>query len=193
MNYWEDLSARGWGKNVGQESRKTWQNKIDTHFFRKYMSGSGYLKDVKPILPTAIIVGLDYPNYDGKTLPFNNNSQDFCYSSHCLEHITDYITAIQEQFRVCKPGGHIIITVPHRDLYEKSEFLPSRWNADHRRFYLPSNLLKEIEESLVTNSYRIRYLQDNDVGHDYEQPANEHSKGQYEITVVIEKLLTHSK
>ena len=34
-------------------------------------------------------------------------------------------------FRVLKPGGHLIVTVPDEDLYEQGQF-PSTYNADHK-------------------------------------------------------------
>ena len=185
-----------YGKNVGEESRKTWNHKAENKFFNKYMygdkgldiGGTGYLENVKPILPSAKIIGLDYPGYDGRTLPFADNSQDYVYSSHCLEHITDYKKAIQEWYRVVKVGGYIITVVPHRDLYEKKKSLPSRFNEDHKRFYKTSDLVREFEESLPINSFRIRHLQENDQGATYTDPPEKHGTGQYEIEMVIEKL-----
>jgi len=183
-----------WFKGVGEESSKTWYEKVGSGFFSKYMKGQGldiggkgYINS-HSILPNAILVDLDYPDYDGKTLPFEDNSQDFIYNSHCLEHIDDYQNAIRDWFRVTKKGGHIIITVPHAALYEKKDFPPSRFNGDHKRFYTPASLLREIEESLHINSYRIRHLMDNDKGHNYEDPPEVHGRGLYEIEVVVEKL-----
>lgn len=182
-------------RKVGGESRKTYKEKLQNGFFEKYMSGngldigySGYEKDVVPILETAIGVDKDYPGYDGRRLPFPSNSQDYVYSSHVLEHIEDYMVTINEWVRVTKPGGFIITVVPHRDLYEKQRKLPSKWNADHKRYYTPASLLKEFELALSINSFRVRHLQDNDKDHDYNQSETEHSKGQYEIELVIQKL-----
>lgn len=180
---------------VGEESRKTYQDKLDSGFFAKYMSGSGleiggtgYLSGVVPILDTATNVELGYPGYDGRTLPFPDNSQDYVYSSHVLEHIVDYKHAIQEWYRVVKVGGHIIIVVPHQYLYEKKLSKPSRYNEDHQRFYAPANLLKEVEDSLSPNSYRVRLLRDNDKNFDYSIPPETHSSGCYEIELVIQKI-----
>lgn len=190
-----DITARDWQPNVGEESRKTWEDKFFNYFWGTYCNGkgldigfAGYLPNVKPILPTAIGVDLNYEGYDGKIFPFESESQDYVYSSHFLEHVDDRLGAIREQFRVTKKGGHIIIVVPHRDLYEKKLEKPSRFNEDHRIFYTPAILLKEIEDALEINSYRIRHLQDNDFGHDYSQAPEEHSKGQYEIEIVLQKL-----
>lgn len=182
-------------RQVGEESRKTYEDKLNNGFFNKYMSGvgldigfSGYLKDVVPILESAIGVDTKYPNYDGRTLPFPDQSQDYVYSSHVLEHIEDYKQAIREWFRVTKVGGHIVTVVPHRDLYEKKLKLPSLWNQDHKRYYTPSSLLKEFEDSLQINSYRVRLLEDGDKDFNYSVPVDQHSQGQYEITLVIQKL-----
>ena len=182
-------------RNVGVESRKTYQQKIDSGFFSKYMIGigldigfRGYLKDTETILPTAIGVDSDYPGYDGKTLPFTDASQDFVYTSHCLEHISDYKQAIREWMRVLKTDGYLIISVPHKFLYEKKEQLPSRHNGDHKRFYTAASLLSEIEESLEPNTFRIRHLQENDAGAVYTDPRTAHGRGDYEIEIVIQKL-----
>lgn len=184
-----------WGNDVGQESRKTWLQKTLNGFFDKFMSGNGldigfagYIDGVNPILPTAIGVDTNYPGYDGRTLPFNDNSQDYVYNSHCLEHILDYKKAIQEWHRVTKTGGFIIIVVPHRDLYEKRLTLPSIFNGDHKRFYTSASLLKEVEDSLPINSYKIRHLRENDEGHVYSDPPEIHSRGLYEIELVLQKL-----
>lgn len=152
-----DLAQSGYYKNVGEESKKTWldkaNNKGNISFWQKYTKGrhgtgldigyAGYLDNVVPILPSATGIDLNTPNYNGRNLPFPDGSQDYVYSSHFLEHVSNYKQAIQEQFRVTKKGGFIIIVVPHRDLYEKSLTLPSRFNADHKRLYTASSLLKE--------------------------------------------------
>jgi SAM-dependent methyltransferase len=59
------------------------------------------------------------------------------YASHILEHLDYPRAAINRWYNVLKSGGHLIITVPHRDLYEKKLELPSQWNPDHKHFWLP--------------------------------------------------------
>lgn len=59
------------------------------------------------------------------------------YSSHLLEHLADPVTGLQNWYRILRPGGHLIVDVPHRDLYERRTSLPSRWNRDHKHFFLP--------------------------------------------------------
>lgn len=179
----------------GPETDKSEPRRIREGFFDKYMQGNGLdigyrgsIQDAEPVAPNAIGIEMDYPGYDGRTLPFDDQSQDFVYNSHCLEHIVDYKQPIREWFRVLKVGGYLIITVPHQFLYEKKADKPSRYNGGHHRFYTPAKLMKEIEESLEPNTYRLRYLQDCDEGFDYTIPPEQHSHGEYQIELVIQKI-----
>jgi SAM-dependent methyltransferase len=185
---------------VGYESRKSFAEKCRSGFWARYVTGPAVLDigfrgflgedqpEALPIMPGAIGIDLDYPGYDGMTLPFADESQDAVYSSHCLEHVPHYIQAIQDWYRVLKFGGHMITVVPHAFLYERARRPPSRWNPDHKRFYTPASLLAEFEQALPPNAYRVRHLADNDAGYDYGVPLDEHPTGCLEIELVIQKL-----
>lgn len=55
-------------------------------------------------------------------LPFEDNAYDVILCNHVLEHIPDDIRAMQELYRVLKPGGMGIFQVPQRlDLKETFE------------------------------------------------------------------------
>lgn len=56
---------------------------------------------------------------------------DFVYSSHCLEHMHDPEIALGNWLRICRPGGHVIVAVPHEVYYEKNLW-PSYYNRDHK-------------------------------------------------------------
>jgi SAM-dependent methyltransferase len=60
-----------------------------------------------------------------------DNSFNFVHSSHCLEHLHDPYEAFDNWIRICKPGGHIITTIPDEDLYEQGVW-PSNHNPDHK-------------------------------------------------------------
>lgn len=181
-------------KPFGPETQKAHERRVKDGFYKKYCQGQGLdigfagaTGGTKPIT-NAIGIDKDYPGYDGIQLPFDKESKDFVYSSHCLEHINDYQSAIKEWHRVTKINGFIIITVPHQYLYEKRAVLPSRFNEDHKRFYTGGRLLTEIEKSLDPNSYRVIYLRDCAAEYDYNVPPDVHSSGEYQLEVVLQKI-----
>lgn len=70
-------------------------------------------------------VGVDYANsghsgqysdtefyYNGKELPFDNESFDAAFSSEVFEHIFNLNEILPELHRVLKPGANILITCP---------------------------------------------------------------------------------
>lgn len=59
---------------------------------------------------------------------------DFVFSSHCLEHMYDPQSTIQEWWQLVKPGGVLIVIVPDEDLYEQGMF-PSVFNFDHKHTF----------------------------------------------------------
>lgn len=78
------------------------------------------------------VIPFDAPQGDARLLDnVEDDSFDFLYSSHCLEHLDDPYLALGNWIRVVKPGGHLIIDVPDEDLYEQGIW-PSRFNPDHK-------------------------------------------------------------
>jgi SAM-dependent methyltransferase len=184
------------GRIVGAESMKSYRAKVETGFWSKYVNGPsvldigfrGAMTDAAPIVEGALGIDLDFPGYDGRTLPFEDESQDAVYSSHCLEHVEDPVVAIREWHRVTKLGGHIITVVPHAYLYERRMSMPSNWSCEHLRVYTPGSLLTQFEEALQPNTYRVRHLCDNDEAYGYADPPTLHPRGCYEIELVVEKI-----
>jgi SAM-dependent methyltransferase len=67
-----------------------------------------------------------------------NDSYDFCFSSHSLEHIANPLKAISEWLRIIKNNGHIIIIVPEKSVC-----------FDHKRNYSKfSTLLSQYEKNV---------------------------------------------
>jgi ubiquinone/menaquinone biosynthesis C-methylase UbiE len=55
---------------------------------------------------------LDLVRGSAMRLPFADNTFDHIVCSEVLEHLTDDRAAVRELFRVLKPGGNLVITVP---------------------------------------------------------------------------------
>jgi SAM-dependent methyltransferase len=116
------------------------------------------------------------------------------YASHILEHLEDPVLAIRRWWDVLGPGGRLILVVPHRDLYEQRKKLPSRWNHEHKTYWLP-----DAGEEPVTRGLREAILEALD-GRDYEVEVDcvvrdegygcepgKHATGEYSIEAIVRK------
>ena len=120
------------------------------------------------------------------------NKYHTVYTSHLLEHIMFPTMAVTRWFRAVAPGGHLIICVPHRDLFEKQTHLPSRWNPDHKFLWLPDqeeppftkSLLKVAQDAISdANIVSLRVLDD---GYDPHE-SHQHPSGEYSIEIILKK------
>lgn len=112
----------------------------DARFVNTYFKGSGidigagqdslgkYMQQF-PLISN--LMPWDLENGDATTLnTVADETFNFVHSSHCLEHLTDPHLAFQNWIRVCKPGGHLVITIPDEDLYEQGRY-PSVFTDAH--------------------------------------------------------------
>jgi len=53
-------------------------------------------------------------NLDLRRLALDDESYDFLFASHVMEHVDDDMAALNEIYRVLKPGGLAILAVPSR-------------------------------------------------------------------------------
>ena len=162
-------------------------------FFEKYCQGAGLDIGFGGDLLTKNCKGWDFEHGDAQSLAgVPDESFDFVYSSHTLEHLPDPVSALQNWWRIIRPGGYLLLYIPHRDLYEKKLKLPSRWNSDHKHFFLPEKdepphtlgLKPLIERSI--NSYSLEYVKECRDGWTITDPEI-HSDGEYSIEAVIRK------
>lgn len=58
--------------------------------------------------------GIRVARADIRDVPFRSNSFDVVYTMGTIEHVEEYEHAIEEIFRVLKPGGRAVIGVPRR-------------------------------------------------------------------------------
>ncbi len=59
-------------------------------------------------------------NQDHQSLTFDDERFDLLVSSHVLEHLPDWRVALAEAFRVLRPGGRYIFSIPDRVLRLRS-------------------------------------------------------------------------
>ncbi|HWI91014.1 MAG TPA: class I SAM-dependent methyltransferase [Flavisolibacter sp.] len=116
-------------------------------------------KPYKNLLEVDEYIGVDFVNeghphdneqidvyYDGKTIPFPDNSFDSILSSEVFEHVFNLPEILKELERVLKPGGKILITCP---FVWKEHELPH----DYARYTLFA-----LEDMLQKNNFTIRVI-----------------------------------
>lgn len=116
----------------------------DARFATRYFKGFGldvgggndslalYL-EFFPLVKNLIVY--EQEQGDGQYLAnLPDESFDFLFSSHCLEHLRDPAVALGNWLRVVKPGGHLVFQIPDEDMYEQGVW-PSRFNTDHKHTF----------------------------------------------------------
>ncbi len=188
------------------ETRKAYQRRLKEGFFGKYTDGKSVIDigcgridthdGLDIICPHAI--GWDKDNGDATLMnDVLDESFDTIYSSHIIEHLNDPITAIQNWFRILKSGGHLIISAPSRDHYEKKKLLPSKWNEDHKYFIsfdrteppCTFSLLSIVETALrdIRAKYLVQKYALETTGFTITHP-DIHSDGEISAEIIIKKL-----
>ncbi|MBS1703280.1 MAG: methyltransferase domain-containing protein [Armatimonadetes bacterium] len=181
------------------ETSKARARRLQSGFFENYCQGRGIDIGVGRIdSPAADPVLPDVDTWDQddgdatfmKGVP--DETYDFVYTSHLIEHIANCYLGLLNWWRILKPGGYLIINGPHRDLYEKNRELPSRWNYDHKFFLLPEKHdlpftigLRPLVLGALPDA-EIIYIQECRDGHTIDDPLI-HSDGEYSIEMVIRK------
>lgn len=86
------------------------------------------------------------PNKEYLNLPwFSDESLDFIFSSHCLEHFSDPLKSIKEMLRTLKIGGYLVIILPDDRYYPRKGEMGA--NPDHRMNFCPENLVKIVKQA----------------------------------------------
>ena len=180
--------------NAALESTKARERRQKEGFFNDFCVGKGLDVGYGGDLLTPGCIGWDMEHGDAQYLQgVPDESYDFVSSSHTLEHMVDPLVSLKNWWRVVRRGGYLILYLPHRDLYEKKKTLPSRWNLDHKHFFLlnendpPDTLgvLPLIARSL--EGYEIMVARDCSEGHTITDPEL-HSNGEYSIEVILKKV-----
>lgn len=175
------------------ETAKAHARRVREGFFERYCVGQGIDIGYGGDLLSANCLGWDLEHGDAQSLAgLSDNRFDFAYSSHTLEHVVDAAEALRNWYRIVKPGAYLILFVPDRDLYEKKLTLPSRWNPDHKRFFVFDD--DEPPHSIGILSLIGRTIPGAEVvaarrcadGHTIIDPML-HSDGEYSIEVILRK------
>ena len=84
---------------------------------------------------------------------FGDESADVVFSSHFLEDIYDYKGMLREFMRIVKPGGRVILYLPHRGLYPNIG-QPGA-NVNHKHDFVPSDIVSALPGSFVVERNEV--------------------------------------
>lgn len=91
-----------------------------------------------------------------------DQSCDFVFSSHCLEHLQDTEKVLREWWRVLKVGGHLVLYLPHKNFYPNIG--QEGGNPDHKHDFLPQDI---IDIMLKIGPWDLRRNEDRNEGQEY--------------------------
>ncbi len=178
------------------ETSKSRERREKEGFYKEYINGKGL--DIgcgdDPILPD--VDTWDMPQGHAQYLyGIEDETYDYVYSSHCLEHMPNSYFALWHWFRVVKKGGYLLISIPDRELYEKRTLLPSKWNRDHKVYFLLEKhdpphtigIMQMIKGALVDEEYELIYARRYGTDTNIDDPDKE-LEGEFQIEFVIKKL-----
>lgn len=110
---------------------------IAEHFCQGDGLDIGGLKEC--YFPDAIVINKLYSEdvFDAFNLPQKKDGWDYIFSSHCLEHLDDYIKALEYWRDSLKENGRLFLYLPHPDMiYWRPENCKK-----HRHLFYPFDLM----------------------------------------------------
>lgn len=93
--------------------------------------------------------------YDGKTLPFSDDTFDMVISTQVLEHVPNPTNVLMEMARVCKPNGSLIVSLPfvyqeHEEPYDFFRFTSFGFEELAQRAGLEVEVMKKDSTAIET-------------------------------------------
>lgn len=130
-------------------------------FAQQICNGKGYdigCNRLEWCMPGAIPIDpvID-PSNDALNLP--DEEVDFIFSSHCLEHISDWVGVLDYWKTKIKPGGVLFLYLPHPDqIY---------WRPWNNRKHVHILDPKYIKEYLVDRGFKNVFVSERDLNHSF--------------------------
>jgi len=110
--------------------------------------------------------------YDAYNLP--SGEFDFIFSSHCLEHLNDWVYALEYWISKLKLDGHLLLYLPH---YDQEYWLP--WNNRKHFHVLLPNVLKDFLVNHPDICKDTLYVTGRDLNHSFAVFARKKSSVHY--------------
>lgn len=119
------------------------------HHLSRYGSVVGVDNNPKPLV-VARERGYDVREGTAEDLPFEDGSFELVLLLDTVEHCDDDLAVLRESYRVCAPGGHLVLTVPaFMWLWSHNDVL----NAHRLRY-----TTQELEEKLAQTGFQVELM-----------------------------------
>ena len=119
-------------------------------FAKYFCEGKGYdigCNRLEWALPGAIPIDLTFKNgYDALNLP--EGEVDYLYSSHCLEHLSSWVDALDYWTKIIKKGGILFLYLPD---YSQKYWRPYH-NRKHKHVLTPE-IIKDYMQDKYKNIF----------------------------------------
>lgn len=130
-------------------------------FAKHFCKGRGYdIGCMKPewSFPGSIPIDLDFDDpWDANNLP--EGEIDYIFSSHCLEHVDDWVETLLYWTGKIKVGGTLFLYLPH---YDQEYWRP--WNNKKHKHVLTSEMIVNFMED---NKYKNIFSTQRDLNHSF--------------------------
>lgn len=96
---------------------------------------------------------------------FADESMDFVFSSHTLEHMEDTKKTMAEWWRVIRPGGYLVLYLPHKDFYPNIGQPDA--NPDHKHDFVPTDISAVMSSIRELGCWEILENEERNEGNEY--------------------------
>jgi SAM-dependent methyltransferase len=112
------------------------------HHLARYGPVSGVDSNPRPLV-VARVRGYEVQEGSAERLPLDDGSYELVFLLDTVEHCEDDMAVLGECYRVCAPGGHLVITVPaFMWLWSHNDVL-----NDHKRRYTTGELRDKLSRA----------------------------------------------
>jgi len=115
------------------------------------------------VLPGAYGIDIDYPTpgINALNLPKNQYGWDYIFSSHCLEHIPDYMDALEYWTKQLKRTGILFLYLPSMDC---EYWLPWKMpTKKHIHCFKP----EDVKQMLISLGYKNVFASQTDAAYSF--------------------------
>jgi SAM-dependent methyltransferase len=151
------------GKNYPEFQSKGFASQFAIPFAKHFCIGVGYdigCNRIEWSFPDSIPIDPILNKYDAYNLPDQN--VDYIFSSHCLEHLPNWVNALEYWISKLKSGGVLFLYLPD---YEQEYWRP--WNNRKHVHCFTPNIIKDFLVQNKNICLNTIFVSERDLNHSF--------------------------